>query len=116
MPSRLSVSQISPRLSVAAHITHSVVLAPHLGQQDLSVANEHSYHAPFGQLMDLRNLDKHAHPRRSSPCPRLHIRSDHLPEVGPDAAMGSATRYMRQAGLDVGLRLRPGQGYLLGQV
>jgi site-specific DNA recombinase len=101
---------------VGAHIADGVVLALHLGQQDLDVANEHCDHAPFGQLMGLRNLDKHAHPRRSSPCHRLHIRSDHLPEVGPDAATGTAARYVRQAGLDVGLRLRPGQGYLLSQV
>src|SRR6266852_9350741 len=99
-PSVLSVWHLSPGISVAAHIADGVVLALHLGQQDFGIPNKHCYHASFGQIMGLRNLDKQAHPRRSSPCHRLHIRSDHLPEVGPDAAMRAAARYVRQAGLD----------------
>ena len=40
----------------ATYIKHSVALALHLGQQDLGVANEYCYHAPFGQIVGLRNL------------------------------------------------------------
>ena len=106
-----------PTLYFAQGLPFFVVMAiATLLFKDLGVANEHCYHATFGQIMGLRNFDKRTHPRCSFPDHRLHIRSNHLSEVGPDAAIRTTARHVRQAGLDVGLRLRPGQGYLLGQV
>jgi hypothetical protein len=57
---------MQPGIGVSIHIADGVVLALHLGQQDLGVTHEHGYHATFGQSLGLRDLDKRAHPQHSS--------------------------------------------------